>query len=263
MEEKIRELEARKKQALTSGGEARVRRQHELGRGVARERIEQLADPGTFLEMGMLNHALIPGMEDRTYGDGLIGGLAEVDGRPVVVTAADKTVLSATEGAAHIRKLDELHEYALRRRFPLIGLNEGGGLRIPYGMGSIGISENLFPLNMPRHNREVPSLTGIMGDSYGGPTWSAVTADINIQVKGTCMAVSGPRMLELATSEIVTEEELGGWRVHAEKTGQADRLAENDADCIDQIRECLAFLPSSSDEEPPYKKTDDKPEPPA
>ena len=260
MKEYINELEARKKKALELGGQAKVQRQHELKRGTARERIEQLADQGTFLELGMLNHALIPEMEDRTYGDGIIGGLAEVDGRPVVVISADKTVLSATEGEAHIRKLDALHDYAIRRRFPLIGLNEGGGLRIPYGMGSIGISENLFPLNMPKHNREVPSLTGIMGDSFGGPTWSAVTADINIQVKGTCMAVSGPRMLELATSEIISEEELGGWKVHAEKTGQADRLAEDDADCIEQIRRCLAFLPSSADEEPPYKKTDDVPD---
>lgn len=260
MDEAIKELKARKKQALEMGGPEKIERQHGLGRYTARERIDKLVDPGSFMEMGMLNHALIPGKEDKTYGDGIIGGLATVSGRPVVVHAADKTVYSATEGAAHMNKGEALHKYAVKRRFPMILLAEGGGLRIPYGMGSIGISENLFPMSMLKHGREVPLMVGIMGDSFGGPTWNAVSADYTVQVKGTCMAVSGPRMLEIATSEFISEEDLGGWKVHAEMTGQSDRFSDNDDECLEELKKFFSYMPSSSDEEPPFKPTNDDPD---
>jgi len=260
MEEPIKDLQARKQRAMLLGGQDRIDRQHSLGRYTARERIERLVDGDTFVELGMLNHALLPGQEDRTYGDGLLGGLGKVQGRPVVALASDKTVMAGTEGAAHIRKGDALQRYAVRRGLPLFHLGEGGGLRIPHGMGSDGISESIFPMSMLRHGRQVPVLASIMGDSFGGPTWNAVSADFTVQVKGTCMAVAGPRMLELSTSEKISEEDLGGWKIHAEITGQADRFADDDDHCIQIMREFFEYMPSNPSEEPPFKATRDSPE---
>ena len=259
MEDFIRDLEARREKALKMGGQDKIDLQHSFGRYTARERIEKLVDPGTFLEFGMFTCSEVPGLEEKTSGDGVICGVAEIDGRPVVIHASDKTVLAATEGAVHIRKGKALHEYAVKRGFPIFNLGEGGGLRIPDGMGSDGISDKMMPMSLLRHGRKVPFIASIMGDSFGGPTWFAVSADFAVQVKGTCMAVSGPRMLEIATSEKITPEELGGWKIHAELTGQVDRFAEDDDQCLALMKEFFSYMPSSASEEPPYKTTGDDP----
>jgi len=259
MEELIKDLERRKEKALMMGGQAKIDRQHSLGHYTARERIDRLVDPDTFLELGMLNHSDDPGMDERGLGDGMICGLGKIEGRPAVIAAADKTVYAATEGQAHFRKSVLVNEYAVKRGLPIFHLAEGGGLRIPYGMGSDGISENMMPLNLLRHGRTTPLLVGIMGDSYGGPTWHAVSADFTVQQKGACMAVSSPRMLEIAISEKITPEELGGWKVHAELTGQVDAFAENDDHCLEVMKEFFSYMPSNHSEEPPYKATNDDP----
>lgn len=159
-----------------------------------------------------------------------------------------------------MRRAKALHEYAVKRGFPLINLGEGGGLRMPDGMGSDGISDKMMPLDLLLHGRRVPFVAAVMGDSYGGPTWFAVSADFAVQVKGTCMAVSGPRMLEMATGEKVQPEELGGWRIHAELTGQVDAFAENDDQCLAIIRDFLSYMPSHAGDEPPFVATGDDPD---
>ncbi|HBV97973.1 MAG: methylmalonyl-CoA decarboxylase [Peptococcaceae bacterium BICA1-7] len=259
MEEIIKDLERRKREALLLGGQSKIDLQHSRGRLTARERIDKLADPGTFMELGMLNHSDVPGMEDKGAGDGIISGIGKVDGRPAVIQAADKTVLAATEGAVHFRKSKMMHEYAIKRGFPIFGLGEGGGLRMPDGMGSDGISDKLFPMSLLRHGREVPYIASIMGLSFGGPTWSAVSADFNVMVKGACMAVSGPRMLELASGEVIDPEALGGWQIHAQQTGQADAFADNDEQCINKMKEFFSYMPGHAGEEPPFKSTGDDP----
>jgi len=259
MQEFIVDLERRREKAKRMGGEAKIALQHGLGRGTARERIDRMVDPGSFMEIGMLAHSDVPGMEEKTAADGVVGGIAKIDGRPVVVEASDKTVLAATEGMVHMRKSELLHKCAVKHGFPLINLGEGGGLRIPDGMGSDGISERMMPMSLLKHGRLVPFLAAIMGDSYGGPTWFAVTADFNVQVKGTCMAVSSPRMLEIATSERITPEQLGGWEMHAELTGQVDRFAHDDGHCIQLLKEFFSYMPSNAREEPPFKQTTDDP----
>jgi acetyl-CoA carboxylase carboxyltransferase component len=160
----------------------------------------------------------------------------------------------------HVRKFRRMHELAHRRGLPIMNLAEGGGLRIPDGMGSDGISENVFPMSLLTHARESPSITGIMGDSYGMPTWCAVSSDHVVQVKGTCMSIAGPRMLEIATSEHISPEELGGWKLHAEHTGQADAFADNDDDCIARMKAFLAYMPQNGGEAPPFRETGDDPD---
>ncbi|MDW7673367.1 MAG: carboxyl transferase domain-containing protein [Bacillota bacterium] len=259
MKEYTLELAMKKERALLMGGQKKIDQQHSLGRLTARERIEKLVDPGSFMELGMLNCSDVPGKENTSAGDGVIGGIGKVAGRPVVIQAADKTVFAATEGAVHFRKVGALHKYAVKRGFPLFNLGEGGGLRMPDGMGSDGISDKMMPLDLLLHGRQVPTISGIMGDSFGGPTWVAVSADFVSQVKGTCMAVAGPRMLEVATGEKISEEELGGWKVHAELTGQVDSFVDNDEECLAAMQQFFSFMPSNANEEPPFKETSDDP----
>ncbi|MBI3992179.1 MAG: methylmalonyl-CoA decarboxylase [Candidatus Lambdaproteobacteria bacterium] len=260
MEELIEDLERRKAKAQEMGGPQKVAQQHALGRYTARERVARLTDADSFVELGMLNTSEYPGAAEKSPADGLVCGVAKVDGRPVVVEATDKTVFAGAEGSVHIRKFTKLHALATRRGLPLLNLAEGGGLRIPDGMGSDGISENVFPMPLLRHGRETPYITGIMGDSYGMPTWCAVSSDYAVQVKGTCMSIAGPRMLEIATSEQISPEELGGWKVHAEHTGQVDGFAEDDDGCIAMMKAFLAFMPQNQREEPPYRATGDDPD---
>ncbi|WP_067726156.1 acyl-CoA carboxylase subunit beta [Oceanobacillus damuensis] len=259
MEKDIQELLKRKEMAKFGGGKNKIKHLHELGFYTARERIDKLVDQGSFLELGLLAHSDEEGQEHKSAGDGIVTGLGKVNGRPIVVQAADKTVFAGTEGRVYFRKTKALHDYAVKRGIPLINLMEGGGLRMPDGMGSDGISQVLFPQELLLHCRQVPMITSILGDSFGGPTWTAVSSDFVTQVKGTTMAVAGPRMLEVATGEKVSNEELGGWNIHAEYTGQADEFSESEEDSIEKIKRFLEYMPQHAGEEPNYKETNDDP----
>lgn len=259
MDGMIEELWERKEQAKYGGGKEKLERLHKHGHLTARERIEKLVDPDTFLELGLLAHSDQLGFEEKSAGDGIITGLGKVEGRPVVLQAADKTVLAGTEGMVYFRKSKAAHQFAVKRGFPLLNLMEGGGLRMPDGMGSDGISQMLFPQELLLHNRKVPLITAILGDSFGGPTWTAVTSDFVTQVKGSAMAVAGPRMLEVATGEKISNEDLGGWEIHANYTGQVDRFVTSEEDSIQEMKEYLSYMPLHSSEEPPVKETKDDP----
>ncbi|AXI10222.1 methylmalonyl-CoA decarboxylase [Oceanobacillus zhaokaii] len=259
MENVIEDLLKRKEKAKYGGGKEKIQKLHEFGSNTARERIEKLVDANTFLELGMLAHSDQIGLEEKSAGDGVITGLAKVDGRPIVLQAADKTVFAGTEGMVYFRKAQSIHNFAVKRGFPLLNLMEGGGLRMPDGMGSDGISQMLFPNELLLHNRQVPMITAILGDSFGGPTWTAATSDFVTQLKGTTMAVAGPRMLEVATGEKISNEELGGWKIHANYTGQVDRFTDNEEASIEEMKQFLSYMPLNATKEPPFKETKDDP----
>jgi acetyl-CoA carboxylase carboxyltransferase component len=257
-EKELEELKRRKEKALQMGGPEKVKRQHDQGKLTARERIDRLLDPGTFLEVGMLNCSDIPGMEGKTPADSKIAGFGKIDGRTVSVVANDFTVLAATSSRVAGHKEGEIKGISRSKGFPLIYLGEAGGARMPdimgsRGMGSFGGGGFDTYLQIMSRVRKTPMITAIMGECYGMPTWMACLSDFVVQVKGSAMGVSGPRVLELAISEKVTDEELGGWKVHAEITGNSDRVAENEEECFVIIREFLSYLPSHSGELPPEK----------
>ena len=129
------------------------------------------------------------------------------------------------------------------------------GARIPDTMGAVGIMKAMEAVDA--HNREVPFIVSIMGECYGGPTWEASISDVVIQVKGSVMAVTSPRIISVATGENSTDQELGGWELHARITGQADLFAENEEECLWLIRRLLGYLPSNARELPPVKPCDD------
>ncbi|HSR13188.1 MAG TPA: carboxyl transferase domain-containing protein, partial [Thermodesulfobacteriota bacterium] len=228
------------------------------GKLTARERIDRLLDPETFFEVGMLNCSDVPGMEDKTPADSKVAGYGKIDGRTVAVVANDFTVLAATSSRVAGRKEGDIKGQAVRRGFPLIYLGEAGGARMPDIMGAKGLASiggggfDTF-LHLMSRVRKTPMVTAVMGECYGMPTWMACLSDFVVQVKGSAMGVSGPRVLELAISERITDEELGGWKVHAEITGNTDRVAENDDECFSIIRDFLSYLPSHCEEPPPRK----------
>lgn len=260
MDDLIRDLEERKTTALRMGGDAKVAAQHAQGRYTARERVDRLADAGTFMEFGLLNHSDVPGAEAKSPADGLISGIGKVDGRLALIEATDKTVFAGTEGTVYMRKAEQMHNYAVKRGLPIFHLGEGGGLRIPDGMGADGISDKMMPMSLLRHNRAVPTISSILGDSFGGPTWTAVSSDFAVQVKDAAMAVAGPRMLEIATGETVSNEELGGWKVHAELTGQIDAFADDEDQGIQLMKKFFSYMPNHAEEAPALVSTDDSPD---
>lgn len=255
----VEDLQERKASARLGGGVEKIQNQHDRGFLTARERIEKLADSDTFMELGMLNTSDVSGTENKSYGDGLVAGVCKVNGRPAVVQAGDKTVFAATEGNVHIRKSRMVHDFAIRNGLPMFFLHEGGGLRMPDGMGSDGISDKLFPPEMLTHHRKVPTMTAILGDSFGGPTWMAVSSDFVTQLHGTCMAIAGPRMLELANGQKLPPEELGGVDVHNKHTGQIDQDGVTEEECIDQLKEYFDYMPQNADERPKMRGTSDDP----
>ncbi len=245
------ELSLRRAQALKMGGEAKLARTRERGALNARERIAHLVDANSFFEVGMHAHSDVPGMEERTPADGKVCGLARIDQRPVLVKADDATVLAGTGGRIGSQKSKTLVQFAIDKGYPIINLGEAGGARLPDIQGSDGLSSMTVGTTLGLRRRQVPMVAAILGECFGSPSWHAAFADFVVQLKGSCMAVSGPRVLEIATGEKVSNEELGGWQLHAKVTGQIDRACDTEEDCFAAIREFLSYLPSHAGELPP------------
>ena len=255
-EKELKELEQRKAKALQMGGPAKIKKQHDKGRLTARERIDQLLDPGSFMEVGLLNHSDVAGMEEKTPADSKVGGYGKINGRRIVVVSNDFTVLAATSSRIAGRKEGELKTLAARRGHPVIYLGEAGGARMPDIMGSAGLASyggggiDSY-LQIMSRVRQTPMIAAILGECYGMPTWMACLSDFVVQIKGSAMGVSGPRVVELALGEIVSDEELGGWRVHSEVTGNVDRVAGNEPECYQIIRQYLTYMPDHCEALPP------------
>jgi acetyl-CoA carboxylase carboxyltransferase component len=249
---RLRELARRQSQVLEMGGAGKIDRQHAKGRLTARERIEKLLDPDSFDEQGLLTHSDLPEAADKTPADGKIAGFGKIAGRTVFVGADDVTVLAGAGGRVGVSKLMRGMEYAARKGYPCIQLGDAGGARVPDIMGSTGMMSMVYPIKdfAPR-DRRVPLITAIMGECFGGSAWTASVSDIVIQVKGTALCVGGPSILEVATGEKAGTEELGGWKLHANVTGQVDLFAENDDECLALVRKALSYFPNNCNELPP------------
>jgi acetyl-CoA carboxylase carboxyltransferase component len=252
MSDYIAELEQRRARALQMGGPEKIERQHARGRLTARERIAALVDPDSFAELGLLVHSDVPEAEAKTPADGKVCGFARLEGRRIAVSAADTTVFAGAQGRIGSKKVHSLAELAFAKGYPLVLLGEGGGARIPDILGSDGVvSFPLSPAMYVNRQRRVPMATAILGDGFGETAWDAAYSDFVVQRKGTCLAVSGPRALEVATSERALEEELGGWELHARKTGLVDCAFEQEIECLAALRRFLSYLPSHHESLPP------------
>ncbi|MSQ33897.1 MAG: carboxyl transferase [Dehalococcoidia bacterium] len=262
--EDMAELESKRTWALAMGGPARVARQHARGRLTARERIEKLMDPGTFFETGMLTHAPEPEWAQRTPGDGLICGYGKIGGHIVAVSATDSTVLGGSDGSeAAGRKNGRVSSFSHDQGYPHIELGEGGGGRIhnlmgwaiARGTGGGGVGGQK---SGPPENR-VPLLTAVLGNSYGGSSFRVGSSDWVVMTKGSSISISSPGLIEASIGEKVTNEELGGWELHARRTGQVDMVTDTEEEALLAVREMVGYLPSRASESPPVCRTGDDP----
>ncbi len=253
-------LEALNKAALAGGGAARVKKQHDKGKLTARERIELLLDPGTFVETDRLvTHRCNDfGMEkQRIPGDGVVTGYGLVDGRQVFVFAQDFTVFGGSLSSAFASKITKVMDLALKVGAPVIGLNDSGGARIQEGVESLAGYADIF-LRNAKASGVIPQISAIMGPCAGGAVYSPALTDLIFMVdQSSYMFITGPEVIKTVTGEDVTKEELGGARAHEAKSGVSHLTCEDDADCIRAIREVLSFLPANNHEPPPSKECTD------
>jgi propionyl-CoA carboxylase beta chain len=260
MKDKIAVLEQKEKEAEAGGGEARVQKQHELGKLTARERIDLLLDKNTFVELDkfVVHRCTDFGMESKKYlGDGVITGYGKIDGRQVFVYAQDFTVFGGSLGMVHGRKICKIMDLAMQAGAPIIGLNDSGGARIQEGVESLGGYGEIFCRNVLASG-VVPQISAIMGPCAGGAVYSPAITDFTIMVRNTSyMFITGPDVIKAVTHEEVNSEELGGAMVHNSKSGVAHFAVEDDKECILLIKELLSFLPSNNMEDPPRIGTDD------
>jgi len=257
----LEELKHRQDISLALGGEERIERQHKRGRLTARERIDKLVDQGSFTETGMLTLFQMPEEDGKLIPRNKLHGYGRIDGRIVAIQSDDSTVLAGTGGrgpGGRSRSASIPRE--AQGGCPIIRFGESGGVHLQSTMGSIGLLAVTYPTSRLVNPRRVPRIIGMMGNCFGDPTWQATNSDFVVQVKGTCMAVSGPRVLGVALDEKTTPEDLGGWKVHAEVTGQVDAFAEDDAHCAQIIREIISYIPNNCEEEPPFVPNSDKPD---
>jgi propionyl-CoA carboxylase beta chain len=262
VESRIEGLRARKAEAMSGGGEQAIARQHERGKLTARERIERLLDPGSFVETDMLvkhrSHGF--GIEDRRpSGDAVVTGWGTIDGRKVFVFAQDFTRFGGSLGEVMAEKICKIMDLALETGAPVIGLNDSGGARIQEGAASLAGYGYIFDRNV-RCSGVIPQISAITGPCAGGAVYSPAITDFVFMVsQSSHMFITGPDVIKAVTGETVTQEELGGAMSHASKSGVAHFVASEDDDCLDQIRYLMSFIPSNNFESPPYFPPTDDP----
>jgi acetyl-CoA carboxylase carboxyltransferase component len=244
MSDPIEELRERRRVVRDEmGGVDRIKALKDDGRATVRERIDGLVDADSFEEVGTFVRANRPEDRQRTPGDGKIGGHALIDGRPVVVVGDDITVKHASNAASSSRRVERLYEHAVTHGTPFIFMGEGGGARVPDILGSEGITRARL---VDMSGRAVPKVSMIVGDSVGFSSFFSAFSDVSIQLRGTCMAVVSPRIIEKATGESITGEELGGVEVHGKITGQIDVVVDSDEEAFAATRRFLDLMPSNS-----------------
>jgi propionyl-CoA carboxylase beta chain len=251
---KLADLYQRIDAAIHAGSAEAVERQHAKGRQTARERIDALLDPGSFVELDTLtrHRSTNFGMQDkRPYGDGVVTGTGTVDGRPVAVFSQDATVFGGALGEVYGEKIVKVMDLAMKIGCPVVGINDGGGARIQEGVVALGLYGEIFMRNV-RSSGVVPQISLIMGACAGGAVYSPALTDFTVMVDGTShMFITGPDVIKTVTGEEVDFEELGGGRAHNTKSGVAHYLAEDEDDAFSYVKELLSFLPSNNLSEPP------------
>src|SRR5512145_1328529 len=248
-------------EAEKGGGDARIKKQHEAGKLTARERIDLLLDPGSFVELDrFVTHRCTEfGMEQqKVLGDGVVTGHGLVDGRRVFVFSQDFTVFGGSLSGAYAEKICRLMDQAMKVGAPVVGLHDSAGARIQEGVVSRGGYADIF-LRNTLASGVVPQVSAIMGPCAGGAVYSPAITDFILMVEGTSyMFVTGPEVIKTVTHENVTMERLGGADTHNELSGVAHFAAEDDDDCLALVRQLLSYLPSNNMEDPPVvAATDD------
>jgi len=244
----------RREEAVQAGSARAVPRQHAKGRKTARERIDLLLDPGSFIELDELarHRCTNFGQEaNRPYGDGVITGYGTIDDRPVCVFSQDASIFGGSLGEVYGKKIVKVMDLALRTGCPIVGINEGGGARIQEGVVSLALYGDIF-LRNTHASGVIPQISLIMGSCAGGHVYSPALTDFTVMVDQTsAMFITGPDVIKTVTGEEVGIEDLGGGRTHNAKSGNAHYLGSDEEDALSYVKELLSFLPSNNFSEPP------------
>jgi propionyl-CoA carboxylase beta chain len=250
----------RKRVMAQSGNPDSVAKRRSQGKYTARERIEKLVDPGSFVEFDTFarHRSTNFGMaENRVYGDGVITGHATVDGRAIAIYSQDFLVFGGSLGEVVGEKIVKVMDFALKAGIPIVGINDSGGARIQEGVASLSQYGEIFKRNV-RASGVIPQISLIMGPTAGGAVYSPAVTDFVVMVDKTSqMFITGPDVIKAVTGEEVGMEELGGAKTHNTKTGNSHYLAENEDDAIDYVKALLSFLPSNNmDDAPVFPATE-------
>lgn len=258
--DKLTELQYRRSVIEKGGGEAKIKTQHDSNKLTARERINALLDEGSFVEIdAFVTHRCHEfGMEAvEAPAEGVVTGYGTVEGRLTYVYAQDFTVIGGSLGEMHAKKICKVMDMAAKMGAPIIGMNDSGGARIQEGIDALAGFGEIFIRNT-MNSGVIPQISVIMGPCAGGAVYSPAITDFVFMVDNTSkMFITGPQVIKSVTGEDVTAEELGGSKIHAEKSGVAHFTAASDEECIAQIRKLLSFLPQNNLEEAPFNAPTD------
>ena len=248
-QERRDQLSSFNQQAELGGGTERINKQHEQGKYTARERLEKLLDPGTFIEFDKfaVHKSRAFGIDKTQYlGDGVITGIGRVNGQQVAVFSQDFTCWGGALGAVFARKICKVMDFALENRIPIIGVNDSGGARIQEGVESLAGYAEIFWRNV-QASGVIPQISLILGPCAGGAVYSPALTDFIFMVEKTSyMFVTGPDVIKTVTHEEVTKEQLGGAGTHNEKSGVAHFKCTDEDECFERVRELLAYVPASN-----------------
>lgn len=257
----ISELNKRNDEALAGGGTDRVAKHKQGGRLTARERVDVLLDPGSFVELDrFVTHRCTNFGMEKTHqpGDGIITGYGRIGGRLVYLYSQDFTVYGGSMSRTTANKICKIMDLAAKNGAPVIGLNDSGGARIQEGVEALGGYGDIFFRNT-RYSGVVPQISAIMGPCAGGAVYSPALTDFIFMVQNSSyMFVTGPDVIKTVTHEEVTKEDLGGASAHNSKSGVAHFAAENDKHLLLLIRELITFIPSNNMDDAPRALTSDR-----
>ncbi len=257
--DQIQEFIRRQSQAEAGGGPERIAKQHTSGKLTARERIEFLLDPGSFVELDkfVVHRCVDFGMENQKFlGDGVITGYGTVEGRTVYLFSQDFTVFGGSLSGAHASKICKVMDLALKTGSPVIGLNDSGGARIQEGVESLGGYAEIFWRNV-QCSGVIPQISVILGPCAGGAVYSPAITDFIFMVEHTSyLFVTGPDVIKTVTHEEVTKEALGGAETHSEKSGVCHQVSPDEQSCLKEVRKLLTYLPLNNLDSTPIQKTD-------
>jgi len=262
IEQLVRLLEEKREKVLAGGGPDRIAKQHEGGKLTARERLERLFDPGSFVELDMfVEHRCTHFGMDRTDAptDGVITGFGQVRGRHVYAFAQDFTVIGGSLGEMHARKITKLQDLAMKMGAPLVGINDSGGARIQEGVDSLCGYGEIFYRNTLASG-VIPQISVLVGPSAGGAVYSPALTDFVFMAKGIAkMFITGPDVVRAAVGEEISPEELGGAMTHSTVSGNAHFACDTEEELFETVRYLLTFLPQNNQQDPPRVPATDDP----
>ncbi len=257
--EQIENHQQRLNASLKMGGEKKLAKLKKSGVLNARERVEYLADTESFRELGQLAKPLPPESREKVPADGKVTGFCRVDGRTVAVVSNDFTSMGASSSPINTAKVGHIKKVATERGLPIVFLGESTGARMPDVMGARAVGAGSRPTQYLRL-RETPWVAGVLGHCYGSSSWYAALSDFAVMRKGAKLAVSSFKLTSLAIAENISDEDLGGWKLHYEQTGLVDRVVDTDEQALDLMKQFLSYVPSHAGDAPPEGRAGISPE---